>query len=136
MLTEGDLKAKLPENTKAKKLKIRVHSAGLGNYEVEDFAQLVKSKTNTVKLPNGQCGFKGCRLGESRQEGSQPQQVILETAHIQTKLLTSIKVYHGFALDGLEFLYEDSTSQLFGNRGGSASEFLFGTSAHVVNFHQ
>lgn len=135
ILTEGDLKAKLPEKTKGRKLKIKVHSAGQGNYEVEDFGQLVKSKNNIVKLPNGQCGFKGCQLGNSQQEGSQPQQVILETAHIQTKLLTSIKVYHGFALDGLEFLYEDSTSQLFGKRGGSASEFLFGLSAHSTNLH-
>ena len=47
---------------------------------------------------------------------------------MQTKLLTSIKVYHGFALDGLEFLYEDSTSQVFGKRGGQpgGSEFMFG----------
>ena len=47
---------------------------------------------------------------------------------MQTKLLTCIKVYHGFALDGIEFLYEDSTSQLFGKRGGGpgGSEFRFG----------
>ena len=126
VLTESDLKARLPDNVKAKKLKIKVYSAGQGSCEVEDFGQLVKSKTNAVKLPNGQFGFKGCKLGESRQEGSQPQQVILETVHIQTKLLTSIKVYHGFALDGLEFMYEDSTSQLFGKRGGSVGEFLLG----------
>lgn len=128
VLTESDLKARLPEDTKAKKLRIKVHSVGQGSQEVEDFALLVKSKTSAVKLPNGQSGFKGCKLGESRQEGSQPEQVILETAHIQTKLLTSIKLYHGFALDGMEFCYEDSTSQLFGNRGGSpgGSEFNFG----------
>ena len=129
-LTESDLKARLPDGTKAKKLSIKVHSAGQGSQEVEDFAQLVKSKAYTVKLPNGQAGFIGRKLGQSDQEGSQPQQVILEYAYIQTKLLTSIKVYHGFALDGLEFLYEDSTSQLFGKRGGQpgGSEFMLGMS--------
>jgi len=128
-LTESDLKARLPNDTKAKKLSIKVHSAGQGSQEVEDFTQLVKSKSNAVKLPKGQSGFIGCKLGHSAQEGSQPQQLILENSYIQTKLLTSIKVYHGFALDGLEFLYEDSTSQLFGKKGGQAggSEFLFGT---------
>ncbi|KAL2045488.1 hypothetical protein N7G274_001916 [Stereocaulon virgatum] len=129
VLTESDLKARLPEDTKAKKLKIKAHSVGQGSREVDDFALLVKSKNNTVKLPNGQSGFKGCRLGESRLEGSQPEQVILETAHKQTKLLTSIKIYHGFALDGLEFCYEDSTSQLFGKKGGTpgGSEFNLDT---------
>ena len=128
VLTESDLKARLPDEKKAKKLRITVHSVGQGFYDIEDFGVLVRSKSQTVKLPNGQLGYKGCKLGNSSQEGSQPQQVILETAHIQTKLLTSIKVYHGFALDGIEFLYEDSTSQLFGKRGGSpsGSEFNFG----------
>ncbi|CAF9907604.1 hypothetical protein IMSHALPRED_005584 [Imshaugia aleurites] len=130
VLTENDLKARLPESKKSsKKLRVKIHSAGQGSYEVVDFNALLKSKTHMVKLPNGQSGFKGCKLGESGQEGSQPEQIILETAHIQTKLLTSIKVYHGFALDGLEFLYEDSTSQMFGKRGGQpgGSEFMFDT---------
>ncbi len=130
LLTEDDLKARLPEDRKSsKKLRIKIYSAGQGSHEVVDFNALLKSKNHMVKLPNGQSGFRGCKLGESGQEGSQPEQVILETAHIQTKLLTSIKVYHGFALDGLEFFYEDSTSQVFGKRGGQpgGSEFMFGT---------
>lgn len=127
-LTEGDLKARLSDGSKAKKLSIKVHSAGQGDQEVEDFCQLVKSKEYIVKLPNGQAGFIAQKLGHSAQEGSQPQRVFFEYAYVQTKLLTSIKVYHGFALDGLEFCYEDSTSQLFGQRGGQpgGSEFFFG----------
>lgn len=134
VLTESDLKARLPDGTKVKKLGIKVHSAGQGIQEVEDFAQLVKSKGNIVKIPNGQTGFIGRKLGQSGQQGSQPQQVILENAHIQTKLLTSIKVYHGVALDGLEFFYEDSTSQLFGKRGGQpgGSEFFLGKSCNSM----
>ena len=135
VLTESDLKAQLPDDIKAKKLGIKVHSAGQGTQELEDFTQLVKSKNHAVKLPRGQSGFMSCKLGHSAQEGSQPQQLILENSHIQTKLLTSIKVYHGFALDGLEFLYEDSTSQLFGKRGGKVggSEFIFGTYTAKTN---
>ena len=128
VLTEGDLKDRLPDDVKAKKLSITVHSAGQGTQKVDDFVHLTKSKHHGLKLPNGQPGFIGYKLGHSGQEGSQPQQLILEYSHIQTKLLTSIKVYHGFALDGLEFMYEDSTSQLFGKRGGKTggSEFMLG----------
>lgn len=145
LLTENDLKARLPEDRKSsKKLRIKIFSAGQGSHEIFDFNALLKSKNHLVKLPNGQSGFKGCKLGESAQEGSKAEQIILETAHMQTKLLTSIKVYHGFALDGLEFLYEDSTSQLFGKRGGQpgGSEFMFGAlkvptrSMSIRNTHQ
>lgn len=108
-------------------MKIAIHSAGQGHHTVEDFSQL-KSKNAIFKLPNGQPGFRGSKLGASSQEGSQPEEVLLESALIQTKLLTSIKVFHDFAIDGVEFLYEDSTSQLFGKRGGKAggSEFMLG----------
>ena len=145
LLTENDLKARLPEDRKSsKKIRVKIFSAGQGSHEIFDFNALLKSKNHLVKLPNGQSGFKGCKLGESAQEDSKAEQVILETAYIQTKLLTSIKVYHGFALDGLEFLYEDSTSQLFGKRGGQpgGSEFMFGAlkvptrSMSIRNTHQ
>jgi len=127
VLTESDLKARLPDDKKNKGIKLCVHSAGGGEHTVEDYSRL-KSKDSLVKLPNGQPGFRGSKLGFSQQEGTQPQQVILESAVKVNKLLTSIKAYHGFALDGIEFFYEDSTSQLFGKRGGrtGGSEFLFG----------
>ena len=61
-------------------------------------------------------------------DGSRPEEVIFDSAVRQTKLLTQVRVYHGFALDGIEFIYEDSTSQLFGKRGGEpgGSEFNLG----------
>ncbi|KAI4187566.1 MAG: hypothetical protein L6R41_002711 [Letrouitia leprolyta] len=128
ILTESDIKARLADDKKIKRLKLSIHSVGQGNHNVEDFAHLT-SKASVVKLPNGQIGFKGSQLGTSQQAGSQPEQVILESAINQKKLLTSIKVYHGFAVDGIEFLYEDLTSQLFGKRGGQTggSEFLLDT---------
>lgn len=133
MLAESDLKARLPEEKRNKRIKLVIHSTGQGYYTVEDFGQL-KSKSSIIKLPNGQPGFRGSKLGASQQEGSRPEVVILESALAQTKLLTSIKVFHGFALDGVEFFYEDSTSQLFGKRGGQAggSEFMFGTYIRIA----
>ena len=68
-------------------------------------------------------------MGLSQLPGSQAQEVIFDSAISKTKLLTHVKVYHGFAVDGLEFVYEDNTTQLFGKRGGTpgGSEFALGT---------
>ncbi|KAL8690499.1 MAG: hypothetical protein Q9224_004393, partial [Gallowayella concinna] len=108
ILTEDDLFSRLPQGKRNKKLKLSVHSVGQGSHTIEDFTK-IGSKASLIKLSNGQTGFKGSQLGTSQQPGSRPEQVILESAIKQTKLLTSIKVYHGFALDGMEFCYEDST---------------------------
>jgi hypothetical protein len=116
------------EKEKKKNIKLVVFSGSLGSYTVENIGDL-KSKNSLVKLPKSQSGFKSGRLGHSAMEGSEPEQLLLECAFIKTKLLTSIKVYHGYALDGLEFCYEDATSQLFGKRGGKpgGDEFVLDT---------
>lgn len=132
LLAESDLRVRLPEGKKNLRLSLSIHSVGC-SYKIDDFGTLT-SKGSVVKLPNGQFGFRGSRLGSSAQEGSRPEQIILESALVQTKLLTSIKVFHGFAVDGVEFLYEDSSSQIFGKRGsaGKGSEFIFGTSLNFL----
>ena len=136
LLTESDLRGRLPENCKSKSLRLEIYSIGQGKHVVDDVSQLA-SKKALVKMPGGILGsqiggqkaFRGSKLGLSEVEGSQPEEIILHSAVDQTKLLTSIKVYHGFAIEALEFLYEDSSSQLFGKQGGKAGmdEFLFGT---------
>jgi hypothetical protein len=62
-------------------------------------------------------------------EGSEAQELIIDSCYIQTKLLTAIRVYHGFAVDGVEFIYEDTTTQLFGKRSGKegGTEFTLDT---------
>ncbi|KAJ5683740.1 uncharacterized protein N7477_000085 [Penicillium maclennaniae] len=138
MVTETELRQKMSgiekeklfggEKEKKKKLRLVVVSGTLGSYTVEDVGQL-KSKNSLVKLPKNQSGYKSGKLGQSSLDGSEPEQVLLECAFIQSKLLTSIKVYHGSALDGIEFCYEDMTTQLFGKRGGKAGgdEFVLDT---------
>ena len=130
MLAESDIRSRLPENKKnTKRLKLDIHSIGKGKHTVDDFIQL-KSKTSIVKMANGQLGYRGSKLGFSQMDGSRPDETILRCAINQKVLLTSIRVYHGLAVDGLEFCYEDSTTQLFGTRGGTpgGTEFSFGTS--------
>ncbi|KAJ5188603.1 Mannose-binding lectin [Penicillium cf. griseofulvum] len=129
-VTESELRQRVYGTEKEKKKNIRlvVYSGSLGSYTVENIGDL-KSKNSFVKLPKNQSGYKSGKLGQSAMEGSEPEQLLLECAFIKTKLLTSIKVYHGYALDGLEFCYEDATSQLFGKRGGKpgGDEFVLDT---------
>jgi hypothetical protein len=126
-LDETALRGDLGKDKQKSKLKVEVFSAGGGSHVIEDFSRLANQKIARVKMPGGRFGYRGSKLGYSQMEGSQPHEVILDSAHISTKLLVAIKVYHGNAVDGLEFIYEDATSQLFGKRGGSPTEFTLDT---------
>ncbi|OJD15078.1 hypothetical protein AJ78_04649 [Emergomyces pasteurianus Ep9510] len=128
-LTESEIRHHAPESTKKnRKVKLVIYSGGLNTYTVDDVTQL-KSKHSTAKLPNGQVGYKGTKLGKSQSVDSVSEQLFLEYAFIQTKLLVSVKIYHNGLIYGLEFCYEDSTSQMFGNRNpnSTCSEFVFDT---------
>jgi hypothetical protein len=132
ILTEQDLRSRLPDDKKKSKLKLSFHSWAGGSHSVTDFG-LLTSKVSRVKLPNGQMGFRSCKLGFSQMEDSRPEEIIL-TCAARTKLLTQVRVYHGFALDGIEFVYEDGSTQLFGNRRDQpeCSEFSLGESIACV----
>ncbi|KAF2001012.1 hypothetical protein P154DRAFT_522011 [Amniculicola lignicola CBS 123094] len=128
-LIDSELRGLLPKEKQKSKLKLEIFSAGGGKHVIEDFSVLSNQKNSRVRLPDGRWGYRGSKLGYSKMEDSEPQEVLLESAYIQTKLLLSIKVYHGFAVDGIEFIYEDTTSQLFGKRSGKpgGSEFVLDT---------
>ena len=128
-LVDSILRGLLPKEKRNLRLKIVLHSAGGGEHVVEDFSQLANQKLARVRLPDGRWGYRGSKLGYSQMDGSEPQELIFESTHIQKKLLLSIKVYHGLAIDGIEFFYDDSESQLFGKRGGKpgGSEFMLDT---------
>ncbi len=130
-LTEQELRSHLPEDQRKARLKLSIKSVAGGSHDIEDFA-LLASKASRVKLPNGQLWFRSSKLGLSQMEGSRPEQLILHSTIQQTKLLTQVRFYHGNSLDGIEFYYEDSTSQLFGKRGGApgGSEFNLGRIDH------
>ncbi|KAH0609572.1 uncharacterized protein H6S33_013058 [Morchella sextelata] len=92
----------------------KIYSAGQGQTIIDDFSATKGAK---VQLPNGYgVAYKSSSLGLSDTDGSKPQEVYLHTL-TPGRILTSIRVFHSTALDGLEFVYEDSSSQLFGHRG-------------------
>ena len=154
ILTEADLRAKLPEDKKKKKLKLEIFSGGSRNLTIPDVAEVL-SKAYIINLPlkrqapkkdevltintlenvkglgrsfETRQGFKSKKLGFSQLHGSEPQEVVFDSTTLQTKLMTSIKVHSGSCVDGIEFCYEDGHSQLFGKRGGKpgGDEFFFG----------
>jgi hypothetical protein len=157
ILTEADLRAKVPEDKKKKRLKLEVFSGSSRSLTIPDVAEVL-SKSYIINLPpkrqapkkdegltmntyekaiglgrsfETRQGFKSKKLGFSQMPGSQPQEIIFDSTNLQTKLMTSIKVYSGNCLDGIEFCYEDGHSQLFGKRGGKpgGDEFFFGKHA-------
>jgi hypothetical protein len=158
-LSEADVRSRLPENKRKGKLKLQVFSGSARSLTIDNFCDLL-SKSHVVNLPvrrsaprkdegltmntynkltdlpqsfETRLGFKGTKLGHSQLQGSKAEEIILDCANLQTKLLTSIKVYSGYALDGIEFCYEDGHTQLFGKRGGKSGgdEFFFGQSLDV-----
>jgi hypothetical protein len=132
-MTEATLKEHLPAEKRKKKLSLKIFSCAGTDHEVKDFSSLLSSD-NRLKLPDGRPGFRSSKLGSSGMKNSRPIQHILgpcEKKDIdrKLKLLLSIRVFHGSCLDGMEFCYEDGTSELFGNRGGKpgGDEFLLDT---------
>jgi hypothetical protein len=126
-VTESELRQRVygTDKEKKKQVKISIFSGTLGSFTVDSISSL-KSKNSQVKLPKG-VGYRGCKLGISQLAESQPEQLLLDCAFQYKKLLTSIRIYHNDKLHGIEFLYEDATSQLFGNRDGMFDDFVLDT---------
>lgn len=127
-LTEQVIKDQLPSDKRKRKIRIKVFSCGGGDHEVDDISKLF-SNAGKVKLPDGRPGFKSSQLGFSQMDGSKPQEVILGNCLKKSKLLLSVRVFAGDCLDGIEFVYEDGSTELFGKRGGKpgGSEFALDT---------
>ena len=137
------LRADLPDHLKnSKRIRLEIYSMGLnGHCTVDDVYDFVANNKirlggpNTIqnRLSNGFTGtalaFRGKKHGWSQLEGSQPEQVIFLSIGDLTKVMTAIIVYHGDMVDGLEFVYADGETQLFGKRGGrpGGTEFKLDT---------
>lgn len=124
-LSEQDLRGRLPDGrrSKAGRLRISVKSCGGGSLDVDDLGRLCSKDSYLVRLPGALPGlprsaFRGTRLGLSRMEGSEPHEVVFASALRQDRVLSRVVFYHGLAVDGIEFVYDDDSRQLFGKRGG------------------
>jgi hypothetical protein len=118
-LVEAQLREHLPEGKRRAKLKVVVRSMGGGELVIEDFHHLCTA--SSLKLtpgPLGKWAYRGTKIGSSGLEGSEPQEIVLSNALASVnRIMTSVTVYHDTAVGGLEFHYDDGSSQLFGKRG-------------------
>jgi len=136
-LSEQDLRARLPEGSKKKggKLRISVKSYGGGSLDVDDFGKLCSKEAACLKLPSAVPGLpktalRGKTLGHSQMQGSEPHEVVFASALRQDRVLSRVVVYHGSAVDGLEFVYDDDSRQLFGKKGGKEGGDAFDMGAY------
>ncbi|KJZ72398.1 hypothetical protein HIM_08201 [Hirsutella minnesotensis 3608] len=123
-LHEQDLRSRLPEAKKKGDFKISIKSHGGGSLTIEDVKSFL-SKESFVKVGNGKTASRSGKLGESSMEGSAPQDVVFTSTLKQDRVMSRIIVYSGAALDGLEFVYDDDSTQLFGKKGGKEGGDVF-----------
>ncbi|PKS07098.1 hypothetical protein jhhlp_005697 [Lomentospora prolificans] len=120
-LVEDELRAHLPNSVKrGAKLKLSVKSYGGGNIDIPDFKTLC-SKESTVKLgKTGRLGFRGQMVGLSRLQNTQAHEVVFVPSGSKgkTRVVSKIVVFHGRAVDGLEFVFDDGSVEMFGKKGG------------------
>ena len=129
VLSEQELRSRLPENQRKSKLGLSIKSLAGGELNIADFGKLC-SKESSFKLPSsipgmGKTAYRGMKLGFSQMEGSQPHELVFTSSMRQDRVLSRIIFYHGFALDGMEFVYDDDSRQLFGKKGGKPGGDVF-----------
>jgi hypothetical protein len=127
-LKELELRERLPESKRnaGGPLRLCIRSHGGGCLDIDDFRKLCSKDASSFRLTNGKAAFRSKKLGLSQMEGTAPHEVVFESAVKQTRVMTRIIFHAGFALDGLEFVYDDDSTQLFGKRGGSPHAFDLG----------
>ncbi|KAI1180984.1 metallopeptidase [Nemania sp. FL0916] len=120
VLVEAELRDRLPEGKRRSKVKVIVRSMGGGELVIDDIHELcTKSARKLTSGPLGKLAFRSTSVGASQLKDSEPQEVVFSNALASVnRILTGVTVYHGDAVDGLEFHYDDASSQLFGKRGG------------------
>ncbi|KAH6982824.1 putative peptidase family-domain-containing protein [Ilyonectria sp. MPI-CAGE-AT-0026] len=123
-LNEQELRARLTENNKKGRIRISIKSHAGGSLDIDDFKKFA-SKQSSVKLSNGKAAFRCKKLGSSQMDGSSTVETIFTSAEKQDRVLSRVTVHHGSAVDGLEFVYDDESTQLFGKRGGNSDVFEF-----------
>ncbi|GJC77773.1 putative zinc metalloproteinase YIL108W [Colletotrichum liriopes] len=136
-LNDRELRDKLPENKRKGQLRVSVKSHGGGTLDIDDFKKLC-SKESSFKLtpgPLGKTAYRGKALGNSTMEGTVAQEVVFDSAVKQNLVLSRVIIYHGYAVDGIEFVYDDDSTQLFGKRGARKAAIHIRRGEYISGFY-
>ncbi|TLS23136.1 uncharacterized protein PpBr36_06678 [Pyricularia pennisetigena] len=119
-LREKDLRYKLPTNKRLAPFRMVARSFGGGRFETGDFKRLAAVDSN-FKL-DGRTFWRSPRVGASSLEDSEQHEVVCTPARQgddnKNRVMKRIIIYSGSYLNGIEFVYDDDSRQLFGNKGG------------------
>lgn len=115
IISDKMLRGKIPEISKTSRIELRIISAGQGEATVDDFARVLKN--SRVQLPNG-CGvaYRSQLIKATSNDKAEPQQNLVLHSSTGGRLLVNIRAYHTTRLEGMEFVFEDQSTQLFGNK--------------------
>jgi hypothetical protein len=120
-LSEMALRMKLPDSKKRGRLRVRVTSCGGGQLDIRDFREMASCEAASLKLETGKVAFRGKAVGGSSLqdvETDAPQQdLVWSSAVVSERILSDISVYHNGAISGIEFVFDDGSSQLLGAKG-------------------
>ncbi|EPS37208.1 hypothetical protein H072_9131 [Dactylellina haptotyla CBS 200.50] len=116
---ESDVLSKITTLEKPAKIKLGIFTIGNGYSEISDFLVAANS---ALKLSNGTKAYRSMNLGLG---GGTSTEVIFPLG--TNRVLNVIHVYSNTALNGIEFVFDDSSTLTFGCKTGSCSEFHLDT---------
>ena len=135
LLSEGELRKWLPQEHRKKPLRLEIYSIAGERCTVSDSRQSLSK--GVIKMEKGRIGFRGNQIGTSVAAGNDPEDMILRSAVDLKTVLLTVKVYYEPAVTGMEFFFENSTSQLFGRRSSGGPDtvgtFGFGQSSESLS---
>ncbi|KAG6006091.1 hypothetical protein E4U21_007388 [Claviceps maximensis] len=126
-LTEQDLRARMPETKRKGRMSISIKSHGGGSLTITDFSEFT-SKAAMVKLGGSKMAFRSRVFDAAKTDGGEQQDLIFTSAVEKDKVMSKVIAHQTSALlHGLEFVYDDNSSQLMGERRepGATQTFEF-----------
>ncbi|ROT42716.1 hypothetical protein SODALDRAFT_268011 [Sodiomyces alkalinus F11] len=128
-INESEVRERLQEKKRKGLLRLRVVSGGGAILYIDDFRKLC-SKSSSFKIsaaPLGKSGFRSKQIGcQDIEDRSEAQEVVFKSAVKQSRVLSRVIVYHDPSIVyGLEFVYDDASTQILGGKGGKVTGDAF-----------
>ncbi|OAA73656.1 Mannose-binding lectin [Cordyceps fumosorosea ARSEF 2679] len=116
-LSEQDIITRLPETMRKGPIRLSIKSHGGNSLEVENVKQFI-SKAQAIKIKGSKQGFRSCQFGTAQPPKEEPEDLLFTSAQTD-RIMVRMNVYHDVdVIYGLEFVYDDDKTQLFGSRAG------------------
>ncbi|KAM3521394.1 hypothetical protein MY4038_009054 [Beauveria bassiana] len=116
-LSEQDIAARLPETIRKGPIRLSIKSHGGNSLDIDNVKQFI-SKAQAVKIKGSKQGFRSCQIGTAQPPNTDPEDLLFASA-ITDRVMIRMNVYHDAdVIYGLEFVYDDDETQLFGTRAG------------------